>query len=240
MENNVETEQYLCDAILGRPYGFSIGERHFAIYPVTLGKMFLLQRQIEALEINQQNLQQDMSLEALRLAKEKKDACLTIVCYNTFKTPEEIFDNALLTERKALFERELSIEDLSTLMIIVLTADKTSTLLHHLGIEKEQERLSTVMRVKAKSDKNSLSFGGKSVFGSLIDAACERYGWTKEYVVWGIDYASLRLMLADKVNSVYCSDEEMKKLPASVRNSNDETIRPVKENMERIMAMDWK
>ena len=96
------------------------------------------------------------------------------------------------------------------------------------------------MRIKARNDKNNLTFGGKTVYGSLIDAACERYGWTKDYVVWGIDYTSLRLMLADKVNSVYCSEDEMKKLPASVRNTNEEVIKPTKENMERIMSMDWR
>ena len=41
-------------------------------------------------------------------------------------------------------------------------------------------------------------FGGKTIWGTLIDAACERYGWTFDYVVWGISYNNLTLMLKDK------------------------------------------
>ncbi len=202
--------------------------------------MFLLQRQLEGLGINPKNLETEASLECLRLAKEKRKECLTIITYHTCKTQEEIFDANLVAERKATFERDLSDDDIAALMILCLTSEKTSQFIRHLGIDKEQDRMNMVLRVKSRSSKNNLTFGGKSQFGSLIDAACERYGWTKQYVVWGIDYTSLRLMLADKVTSVYCSDDELKKLPASVRNANEDVIRPTKENMKQILDMDWR
>lgn len=239
-ERNREIEQYLADTIIGRPHGFTVGRKHFALYPVTLGKMYLLQGHIEALEINTENLQKDVSLEALRLAREKTDECLTIICYHTCKTQDEIFNYTTVNRRKCLFRKELDEKDIATLMIIVLTADRTNLFTHYLGIDKEQDNLSAVMRIKARNDKSNITFGGKSVFGSLIDVACERYGWTKEYVVWGIDYTSLRLMLADKINSVYCTEDEMRNIPAQIRNQNDETIKPTKENMAAIMSMDWR
>lgn len=43
-------------------------------------------------------------------------------------------------------------------------------------------------RELSKKVQNQYVFGGKSIWGALIDAACERYGWTFDYVVWGISY----------------------------------------------------
>lgn len=224
-----------------RPYGFSVGEKHFFLYPVTLGKMFLLQRLIASLEVNTKNMQADVSAEALRLVNSKKGECLTIIVYHTCKTPEEIFDSELVAERKFLFGEALSTEDLAALMMVVLSSDKTTSFFKHLGLDKEQDRLASVMKMKNKGDKNNLSFGGLSQFGTLLDMACERYGWTKQYVVWGIDYASLRLMLADKITSVYVTDDERKKLPASVMNKDAHTIKADDpRNRELIQSMNWK
>ncbi len=221
-EKEKDLELYIADALMRRPYGFVVNGQRMFLYPVTLGKMYLLQRYIEQLDINMENLQRDVSLEALRLVNAKKDICLSIISFHTFDTQWELFDMSIILERKALLDKELSVEDIAALMIIILTSERTSLFKHHLGIDKEQERMNTVMSVKTKGDKNNFSFGGKSVFGVLLDTACERYGWTKEYVVWGIDYASLQLMLADKVTSIYCTDEELKKLPKWVRNTGKE------------------
>jgi len=240
-EDKKDIEQYVAYTLMGRPYGFSVGDRHFALHPVTLGKMYLLQPCIDSLGIDPQNVQRNLPMEALRLAGEKKDACLTIICYHTCKTKDEVEDTAMLAERKALFERELSEEDIAALMIILLSSDRTAVIMKHFGIDKEQDRLAEVLRIKARDDKNNLTFGGKSVFGSLIDTACERYGWTKDYVVWGIDYTSLRLMLADKVNSIYCTDEEMKRIPARFRYNSDAILNADgRQAMELIRQMSWR
>ena len=50
-----------------------------------------------------------------------------------------------------------------------------------------------------------------SVYGSIIDQACERYGWTFDYVVWEISYTNLQMMLRDSVKSIYLTDEEAKR-----------------------------
>ena len=54
--------------------------------------------------------------------------------------------------------------------------------------------------------------GGKSIYGLLIDFACQRYGWTMDYVLWGISYVNLNMLFADDITTVYLSDEERKKL----------------------------
>ena len=239
-KNNKTIEEYFADAVMGRPYGFYVENRHFFLYPVTLGKMYLLQRHIERMEINEQHLSDNLSLEAIRLAKTKREECISLLTYHTCKTKEEVFDTTSNEEKKNFFEKELSEDELATLLILILSTDKTETFTKHFGIDKESDRRNAVIRTKATKDKNNMSFGGKTVYGALIDAACERYGWTKDYVVWGIDYTSLRLMLADKVSSIFCSEEDLKVIPSWAKNGDEEIIRPTKENMDKILNMDWR
>ena len=90
--------------------------------------------------------------------------------------------------------------------------DKTDAIMQEFGIDKESKRLSDVLKVKADNkDGGSLSFGGKSIWGTLVDAACERYGWTYQYTIWGISFSNLQLLLADHIKTIFLTDEERKK-----------------------------
>ena len=48
--------------------------------------------------------------------------------------------------------------------------------------------------------------GGRSPWGSFLDAACERYKWTFDYVMWEISYVNLMMMLNDAVSIDYDTD----------------------------------
>lgn len=50
--------------------------------------------------------------------------------------------------------------------------------------------------------------GGRSPWGSFLDAACERYKWTFDYVMWGISYVNLMMMLTDAVSVDYDTDNK--------------------------------
>ncbi len=199
----------LADTIVDRPQGFTVGSRHFYLYPVTLGKMFLLSRLVDELEINEKTIRVNPYLEAIRCAKEKKDICCRILTYHTIRTKAKAFDNEFIDKRTKFFAKELDTEDLATVMVMVLTWNKTPLLTKHLGIDKEQRRMEKAMKVK--DGKNTITFGCQSIYGSLIDNACERYGWTFDYVVWEISYMNLKLMLADSSKQVYLTDDELKK-----------------------------
>lgn len=235
-----EIEQYFDDAVMARPYSFSIGGQCFYLYPVSLGKMLFLQRKLESLSVNMNNVLGSVSMEALRLVTEKRKECVSFICAHTCKDKEELFDVDFFSEREAFLGDNLSDDAVASLMMTLLTTDKTALFLQHYGIDKEQQRMSAVIAAKNKNKNNDLVFGGKTVYGTLIDAACERYGWTKDYVVWGIDYASLRLMLADKVTSMYLSDDDLKKVPTSLRHAASNAIKATKETMDEIKRMDWK
>ncbi len=204
----------LADTIIDRPQGFCVGGRHFYLYPVTLGKMLLLGRLTEELCLREEVIKINPYMEAIRCAKTKRDICCRILTYHTIRTKAKAFDNEFIDKRTKFFIHELSNEDLATIMVIVLTWDKTSLLISHLNIDKEQKRMAKAM--KAKDNKNTLVFGNQSIYGSLIDIACERYGWTFDYVVWEISYTNLKLLLADSSKQVYMTDDELKKAKVTV------------------------
>lgn len=239
MEARQLIEMDLADTIIDRPHGFSVGNRHFYLYPITLGKMYLLSRLVEELNVRTDIIKANPYLEAVRVVTERKDICSRILTYHTIHTKAKIFDNEFVEKRTKFFIDNIDVNDMATLMVLVLTADKTTLFMKHLKIDKEQERMRMVMKVK--KNKNNIDFGGLSVYGTLIDAACERYGWTFNYVVWEISYTNLQLMMADKVTSIYLGDEELAKISKNLLTRVDDTIKAdSKESFERIKKMDWR
>ncbi len=102
-----------------------------------------------------------------------------------------------------------------------------------VGMDLDHDRKRKVMSAK-KSD-GTFVFGGCSIYGSIIDAACERYGWTLEYVVWGISHINLMMMLSDQVSSVFLSKEEKK--DAHISNDRDVIMADDKRNNKKILEM---
>ena len=71
-------EMNIDDALIEKPYSFTIevegkGERHFFLFPVTLGKMHLLKRHYDNLEVNFDILKKNPHFEALRVVTTKTD-----------------------------------------------------------------------------------------------------------------------------------------------------------------------
>ena len=239
MKDSQLIEMDLADTIIDRPHGFSVGSRHFYLYPVTLGKMFLLNRLTDELQINEAILKANPYIEMLRLANLRKGICSQILAYHTIRTKAKIFDNEFVRNRSKWFEEQIDVKDLARFMSMVMTAMKLDDFMKNLKLDREQRRLERVMRVKR--DKNNISFGCLSIYGNLIDAACERYHWTFDYVVWEISYINLKLMLADKATSIFVSDEERKKLPPSVFASQTNIIKADDpKNRELIKQMSWR
>ncbi|MCS2730122.1 hypothetical protein [Phocaeicola vulgatus] len=190
---------------------------------------------MECLGINLEIIKANPYMEALRICQEKKESVCRILSYHTINKKDELFDCNLVQERCDFFCKELDDDSMAQLLVMVLPEGDISAYIKHLGIDKEKEWQAKAMR--AKKDNNSLTFGGKSIYGTLIDTACQRYGWTFEYVVWGISYANLQLLLADSVTSIYLSDEERKRInipqDRNVINADDPA------NMAKIKAMKW-
>nr|WP_302831799.1 hypothetical protein [uncultured Bacteroides sp.] len=210
MENKERIEMDIADSVMERPVGFNIGSRSFFIYPPTLGKTYLLARLFKELDANQQIVATNPYMEAIRLCNTKKDIVCRILSYSTFNRKKDIFNNTKIAERDDFFCKNLDLEELATLLVLILTSDNLETYINHFGIDKERKERKRIADIK--KDNGSITFGGNSVYGTLIDFACQRYGWTMDYVVWGISHTNLRMLMADAINTIYLSTEERKQL----------------------------
>lgn len=199
----------LADAVMDRPREFFIDNRRFCLWSPSLGMSMMIERKISILGIDSELLLKNLSMECLILIESKRSVVCDILAIYSYRYFQDLSDTTKLKERSDYFNKHLSNDDLAELFLIVLSEPRIETLLSLSGIADEQNEQSRIAQIKNK-EGHSRSFGGKTIYGLLIDAACKAYGWTKEYVVWGIDLVSLRMMLADSVNSVFLSDEEAK------------------------------
>lgn len=205
-----DVEYDYADVIIGRPQDFRVGRKSFKLYPVTLAKMLLLKRQIGELDIDNDILKANPYMEALRIAKNNKDTCSHILAYHTApNTYKDLFDTRAITIRKNYFRENLSDEDIASLMVYVLTSDKTEAIIKHLGLDEERERFAKVMEVK--KDDSTLSFNGRSIIGTFI-IPLKEIGYTDNEILYERGYSFLCLALADKVNTIYVTEEERNNL----------------------------
>lgn len=205
--NNVD----ISDSLIERPIGFSIKGKHFMVYHPTLGKVQLISRLLEVIGFGQ-NVLPDIYSFCNIVVRQKRDECLRLIAYSTLPGKDCLDENKV--KRQLSLLKPIDDEDVAVLLITILSMDKSDAIMKHFGIDVESNRLSKV--IKAKDDsKGALDFGGKSVWGTMIDSACERYGWSFDYVLWGISYSNLKLLLADHIKTVFLTEEEKKKANVS-------------------------
>ena len=233
MEANERIDIEVADAIIDKPFAFEVSGKTLYIYPLTIGKQMLLARLYSQLNIEVGKLFADEIEQVYNICSHNKELICRILAYHTLSKKSEILDIQLVNKRCKFLLKHLDIADLTKLAFYVLQDNRVEEFTKHFGIDREQRDQQKIMRVK--KDKNSISFGGRSPWGSLIDRACERYGWTYDYVVWGVSYINLTMMLADCSNTIFLSDDERKK----VHISNDRTYidGDNKDNMEKIKAL---
>lgn len=53
------------------------------------------------------------------------------------------------------------------------------------------------------------TYGGRSIWGQ-IDTIAERYKWTVDYILWGVAWANIQLMMADALRTDYKSKDDKK------------------------------
>ena len=102
-------------------------------------------------------------------------------------------------------------EHLASLLMIVLTQDRTEQFERFLGIEDEQKKLKEILKVRKDHGKYNRNYGGVSIFGSFIGQLKEM-GYNDDEILFERPYSYLRLMLADKVTNIYLSDEDLESL----------------------------
>lgn len=105
-------------------------------------------------------------------------------------------------------------EHLAALLMIVLTSGNIGKIMSHYGMEEEREHMAEVIKVKKKSERNTLTFGGKTLIGTFI-CQLKEMGYRDEEIVFEQSYDYLQLVLADRLSTIYLSNEEMESVPES-------------------------
>lgn len=209
---NTELDITLAEILTAKPHEIKIGRKTLRLYPLTLAKTFVLKRWIDSLDIDASLIKSNPWIECLRVTETHRECVAQILAIHTApNTCQDLHDTCKTTMRRNLLAT-LKTDHLAGLLMTVLTSDKTDQISEYLGITKERERLRMVLQVKEEGNKNNLCFGGKSIFGAFIGKLKEM-GYGDEEILFERSYSYLRLMLADKVDSVYLSDDELERLP---------------------------
>jgi hypothetical protein len=219
------------DILLERRNEFEVGGRRFTLYPPSLGVMMMMKGAIAALGLDAGLIAEDIPVALLAAVEKDRMQCCRIIALATCCGRKEAMRAAVIEDRAEYFSSNLEDEDIVTMLIEVIANNKVGQFLEASGISKENERLKEINRYKVSGTP---TFGGQTLFGQMIDPAMDRYGWTYEYTVWGVSYAVLTVLLADRVTSVFLSDEEKKKIPKRLLD-NDKISGDDPKNYARII-----
>lgn len=211
------THDDVADAIMQRQETIKIGNRYFNIYPITLGKSLLIGKLYNTIGVNYEALKKDATMECLRLVANNREVVCRIIAYITTGSKQNLFNVNKINDKIAYLKKYADVESLASLLLYIFNSTSGQNIQDILGITKERERAHKILSCKDKSN-TSVTVGGVSIYGSLLDVACERYGWTLDYVVWVISLANLETMLADKIDNIHLTDKEAKKCKVSRDN----------------------
>lgn len=201
------------DLIIERSRTICIGGRSFRIQPPSLGKTLILSRYNRRLKLPSAKTDDELMKALLTIVHNQPDVVCEMLAVFLSNGSEELLDDNHIAEVSNYLASELDTVGRATLLHLYFEDKPASYYIKLLGIDKEQERQRKAEAAKDKS--SSLRVGGVSLFGALLDTACERYKWTYQYVMWDISYNVLQTMLADVVQSIYLTEAERKRARVS-------------------------
>ena len=213
-----DIDQEIAEALLELPITFVVGKRRMEIRPKTLGQEIMLRQYRMKLGIDGANLQYNTMAEALRLADTKPDETARFVAIHTLHGRADVTDARKIERRARELLKEATTEDLASLLVMCIDSDtKVERFMRHAKLDKDRENIRKINQVKAV--RNVYTFNGKTLWGELIGAACERFGWSMEYVLWGISLTNLQMLFVDQSVTMSLTDDERRKV--SLANVHD-------------------
>lgn len=217
-EENRNINNEVVDAMLEKPIPFTIGDRRFFfLFQPSLGTSLLAGQLLQELTLNKELLAVNKQAEILRVCGAQRDIVLRIISLHTFARRSDVLLEDKLQERIKELD-VLPASDLATLLVTIMSWDgRQEKFIRHFQLDLERKTREKIFEYK-KQKGGSLTFGGRSLYGSVLDAACERYGWELGYVLWGISSLNLNMMLTDSVQSVLLTKDEAKEAHISTDN----------------------
>lgn len=215
-------EKEIRQIITDKPDYIEFGKRIYYFYPLTLGKTLLIADYCQELHIDEDFYQDNMQLALLYLAKNSREKCLQFVRLFTIPNIEDAKNKVYDVVGLRAFQKQwnkVPVEDLAAIMLTLLSRkDMSDEISRHFALDKEVRRMKQAE--EAKGDDSTFMFCGKSLYGTMIYNACEKFGWTYDYIVWGVSLTNLKMLFADSIKTIYLSKDERKK----AHISNDRTM----------------
>ncbi len=225
-KKNDEIEKMLVDAIVEAPIEFELEGKYFCIYPKCFGVNTLVNNIRRHLDINEENVRINPILECLRICQEKRSLVLRLITLCTCKGQKQITNAAFIEKRMKFFNEHMEESDMANLLLHCLQDDseKLATFMKAFGINEQLELKRKIIEIKGGQSGNQVSYGGVTLMGSLFGWFSEHFGWTADYIIYGISYVNLMMMYYDHIESVYLTDKELKKLPARMLANREDII----------------
>lgn len=199
----------ISNILLQRPVTFTIGDNRYSIYPATLGCMQLSAVLLQDFDTDEGVARAGNDLELMRIFHNYNDHCYRLIAYRMLKGKEVIDEQKVRKVIRVL--KALDNEDVLLLLKVVLEQTDMASLMKGLGITAELDEMRRVVAMK-KDEGASLQYCGVSIYGGTINTLAEKYGWTLDYILWGISYDNIQLLLADAPKTIFLSEEERKRI----------------------------
>lgn len=224
----------ISDILLQRPTGFTLANRHYNIYPLTLGKSQLISRLLQKMEIDRASIDVSPTLALAKIVAEHKKECLRLIAYSLLEGKQCLNEEEVALTITSI-EKDATAEDIVTLVSVILHKADVKDILQYYGIDKELEEYKRINA--AKDEKGTLTFCGLSIYGTMISPLAEKYGWTLDYILWGISLDNIQLLLADAPKTIFLSEEERKRIHP--KQAKDVIQADDPKNFDMIMNMNW-
>ena len=221
-----DIDRALDDIIMDRPRPFAVGGRRFELRYPSLGRTILSGRVVDGLGISGLNLS--------RVAKAGRNELCRLLSINV-SDRRDLFDEGKMSELDGFFGDNLDDGELASLVSMIMSMYDLGEIMSKYGMDKDREDRKRAAKAKECKNGRSIGFGGKTVAGSLIEPVAKKFGWTVDYIVWGISYAMLWLLVLDGQESVYLTKDEIRK--ARINEDGVVISADSKENWKRIHEM---
>ena len=210
-----DIERLMIEVAIEKPECFTLSDGkvtlYYYLYPPSLGTSLLTAQLLKKLNISKGLLMMNEEFELIRLCTKQRDTVLRLIAMHTFKRRSDALEEKKIVDRVKELSPLDAAELSGILKVLMSWENQTPMFVKHLGLDKEKNEREKIARHK-EAEGNSITYGGKSIYGALLDHAAERYGWELGYIMWGISLTNLNMMLQDSVQSVYLSEEERRKM----------------------------
>ena len=208
---DIDKEFEAIDALLEKPVCYIAGGHSLYLYQPSMGTIYLVSEILEGVKGRWFDISKCNPASVMMFVDNNPRLSRRVVAVMSMEDRKSAMKEDALKAVLDVLEKVDNDDVCKLLLIASKWFSRAKELSRYYEIDRESEYRARVSRIKQEGENGSLFFGGKSVWGSTIDAVCKKYGWTLDYVMWGISSINLNMIMLDGIESVYLSKEERKK-----------------------------